>query len=156
MAAGADGTVLLAEGDPRAALGSLRRAAAFWFDLDAPYELARVRLCIALALRQIGDVETAELERDAARRVFEGLGAIPDVRRVDAIGGGPGVQADGLSTREIEVLRLLAHGMTNRTIAGDLGISERTVDRHVSNIFVKLDVSSRSAATAYAFEHGLV
>ena len=149
------GTVLLAEGNPRAALGALRAAAANWQKIDAPYESARVRVTIGLAMRQLGDADSAELEFDAARRVFGALGALPDLTRLDALTGATAVRPDGLSGREVEVLRLLAAGKTNRSIAADLGISERTVDRHVSNVFTKLDVSSRSAATAYAYEHDL-
>ena len=99
------------------------------------------------------------IEADAAREVFERLGAAPDLARLDAAAGstsaGTGPPA-GLSTREVEVLRLVAAGLTNRAIADALTISERTVDRHVSNIFTKLDVSTRAAATAFAYEHDLV
>lgn len=152
----ADGAVLLAEGDARAALFAMRSASSAWEELDAPYEAARVRMGIGLALRQLGDTDSAELEFEAARRVFRDLGAGPDLVRLDALAVAAPGRPDGLSAREAEVLRLLAAGKTNRSIAADLGISERTVDRHVSNIFTKLDVSSRSAATAYAYEHGLV
>jgi DNA-binding CsgD family transcriptional regulator len=155
ISARAEGAVLLAEGDGRTALALLRRASAIWRDLDAPYESARVRVDIGLALRQLGDVETAALEFDVARRVFRELGAEPALARLEALIGSTAARADGLSAREVEVLRLLAAGRTNRAIAAELGISERTVDRHVSNLFTKLDVSSRSAATAYAYEHGL-
>lgn len=148
-----DGVVLLAEGDARGALAALRGAAAIWHELDAPYESALVRVCVGLALRELGDADSAELEFDAARRVFLGLGAGPDLARLDVVVAGTGARSDGLSAREVEVLRLLAAGKTNRSIADALGISERTVDRHVSNIFTKLDVSSRSAATAYTYEH---
>jgi DNA-binding CsgD family transcriptional regulator len=151
----AQGAVLLAEGDARAALGALRTASATWHQLDAPYEVARVRVWIGVALRQLGDVDSAELEFEAARRMFRDLGAAPDLARVDTLSGAAATGPQGLSAREVEVLRLVAAGKTNRAIAEDLGISERTVDRHVSNIFTKLDVSSRSAATAYAYEHGL-
>ena len=144
-----------AEGNPRAALGALRAAAANWQKIDVPYESARVRVTIGLAMRQLGDADSAELEFDAARRVFGALGALPDLTRLDALTGDTAVRPDGLSAREVEVLRLLAAGKTNRSNAADLGISERTVDRHVSNVFTKLDVSSRSAATAYAYEHDL-
>jgi DNA-binding NarL/FixJ family response regulator len=118
--------------------------------------MARVRMGIGLALRQLGDADSAELEFEAARRVFRDLGAAPDLTGLESATGSPPRRSDGLSVREVEVLRLLAEGKTNRTIAADLGISERTVDRHVSNIFTKLDVSSRSAATAFAYEHKLV
>jgi len=158
MAAHAEGVLLLVEGDAGAALGPLRRAAATWREHGAPYEIARVRVSIGAALRQLGDEETAALEFDEARRVFRELGARPDLARLDAATGdqpAPGTPDHGLSGREVEVLRLVAAGLTNRAIAADLGISERTVDRHVSNIFTKLDVSSRAAATAFAVEAGV-
>jgi DNA-binding CsgD family transcriptional regulator len=155
IAGRAHGAVLLAEGDARTALGALRGASVTWQQFEAPYEAARVRALIGVALRQLGDVDSAELEFEAARRVFRGLGATPDLARLDAMAGAVNTSPSGLSAREVEVLRMLAAGKTNRAIAAELGISERTVDRHVSNIFTKLDVSSRSAATAYAYEHGL-
>ncbi|HLO34646.1 MAG TPA: LuxR C-terminal-related transcriptional regulator, partial [Candidatus Deferrimicrobium sp.] len=151
----ADGTVRLARDEPLAALAALRRAAELWRTLDAPYESARVREGIGLACRALGDAESAGMSLEAARAAFERLGATPDVRRLDRIAAAapnPG----GLSARELEVLRQLSRGATNREIAVALGISERTVDRHVSNIYTKLDVSSRAAATAFAFEHRLV
>jgi DNA-binding NarL/FixJ family response regulator len=151
----AEGAVLLGEGKLDAALRVLRRASAGWQQMDAPYESARVRALIAQALRSLGDSETAGLEFEAARRVFDSLGAAPDVARVDALLGSERPRSDGLSAREVDVLRLLAAGRTNRAIASELGISERTVDRHVSNIFSKLDVSSRVAATAYAYDHDI-
>jgi DNA-binding NarL/FixJ family response regulator len=151
----AEGTVLLAEGKLDDALRVLRRASAGWQRLDAPYESARVRVLLGQALRSLGDRETAGLEFGGARHVFESLGAAPDVARVDALAGIERSRPDGLSAREVDVLRSLADGKTNRAIASELGISTRTVDRHVSNIFAKLDVSSRSAATAYAYEHDI-
>ncbi len=151
----AEGAVLLAEGNAKAALRVLRRAASGWRDMDAPYERARVRVLLGQTLQAIGDREGAELEFEAARRVFQSLGAAPDVARVEALSRTDGARPDGLSAREVDVLRLLAAGKTNRAIASELGISERTVDRHVSNIFAKLDVSSRAAATAYVYEHDL-
>jgi ATP/maltotriose-dependent transcriptional regulator MalT len=157
IAVRADGSVGLAEGDARAALALLRRAWDLWLELDAPYESARVRIQIALACRSLGDAETADLELGAARAVLAQLGAVRDVAQVDElIARTEAVRDSPLSPREIEVLRLLAHGRTNREIAAELGISERTVDRHVSNLFAKLDVSTRSAATAHAYEHRLV
>jgi len=136
----------------REALRTLRRAFALWQELDAPFEAARVRVAIGRALRALGDEETAELELAAARRVFEDLGAAPALADLDRLSG---TSAHGLSPRELEVLRHLAGGRTNRDIAEELGISERTVDRHVSNLYTKLDVSTRAAATAWAYEHGL-
>jgi DNA-binding NarL/FixJ family response regulator len=151
----ANGAVLLAEGDTRAALEALRRAFVAWQRLEAPYDTARVRVLIARSLRHLGDDETAAFELEAARTTFRELAAGPDLARVEALLGLEAGRPDGLSPRELEVLRLLAVGRTNREIASELGISERTVDRHVSNIFTKVDVSTRSAATAYAFEHEL-
>ncbi len=155
-AALAGGSAQLAAGDPREALATLRRSASLWQDLDAPYELARVRVRIGLACRALGDEDTAALELAAARDTFLELGATPDVRKVDAITGTAPPLAGRLSAREAEVLRHLAGGATNREIAITLGISERTVDRHVSNIYTKLDVSSRAAATSFAYEHRLM
>ena len=112
-------------------------------------------ILIARALQRLGDEETAAFELEAALATFRRLGAASDLEGVEAMLGGRSVRPDGLSPREVEVLGLLAAGKTNREIAGELGISERTVDRHVSNIYAKVDVSTRSAATAYAFEHHL-
>jgi DNA-binding CsgD family transcriptional regulator len=150
----AEGTALVAEQDGHAALEVLRRAWSEWQDLDAPYDAARTRVLMAIACQLQGDAQPAEMELDAARWVFEELGAAPDVARVRQLSrsSDPGT----LTAREAEVLRLVATGMTNRAIAAELFLSEKTVARHVSNIFTKLDVSSRAAATAYAYEHGLV
>jgi DNA-binding CsgD family transcriptional regulator len=157
IASRAAGTVQLAEGDAHGALATLRRAWELWLDLEAPYESARVRVQIGMSCQGVGDADTAELELAAARTVFADLGAVRDVARVDdLLARVDAVRGSGLSRREIEVLRLVADGRTNRDIASELGISERTVDRHVSNLFSKLDVSTRSAATAYAYEHHLV
>jgi DNA-binding CsgD family transcriptional regulator len=157
VAAATIGAVLLAEDDARAALGSLRNAGSAWRELDAPYESARVRVLIGLACRALGDEGTAELELDAARRTFEELGAVAEVERMQALAGtATKALSGGLTTRELEVLALVASGMTNRAIASELVLSEKTVARHLSNIFTKLGISSRSAATAYAYEHGLV
>jgi DNA-binding NarL/FixJ family response regulator len=152
----AAGAIGLAEGEPAAALEALRRACTRFQDLDAPYDAARVRVHIGLVYRALGDDDSAEMELDAARSVFERLGAAPDLVRVEelrrsAVSG----TAAGLTPREVEVLRLVATGKTNRAIAAELFLSEKTVARHVSNIFTKLGVSSRSAATAYAYQHDL-
>jgi len=158
MRAQARGAVLLGERQAQAALAALRDAAAGWRDLEAPYETAQVRALIGLAHRALGDEDTAAVELDAARHAFAALGAAPDMRRVDQLMGqteSPEA-SDQLTTREVEVLRLVATGRTNRAIAERLGISEKTVARHVSNIFTKLDLSSRAAATAYAFQHDLL
>jgi DNA-binding CsgD family transcriptional regulator len=154
MAAEARGRVAVAGEDHRGALGSLRRAAQAWQQLDAPYEAARARSLVALACRELGDEDTATLELEGARAVFEELEAARDLARVDALVSPE--HADnpyGLTDRELEVLRHLSAGATNKAIAAELVLSVRTVDRHVSNIFTKLGVSSRSAATAYAHEH---
>jgi DNA-binding NarL/FixJ family response regulator len=152
----AAGAVLLAEGDPAAALEALRRACTRFQELDAPYDAARVRVHIGLGYRALGDHDTAEMELDAARSVFERLGAAPDLARVEELTGSAASEtAAGLTPREVEVLRLVATGKTNRAIAAELFLSEKTVARHVSNIFTKLGVSSRSAATAYAYQHDL-
>jgi DNA-binding NarL/FixJ family response regulator len=156
-AAHAQGAVLLAEGDARAACAALRRAWTVWRVLEAPYEAARVRVLIGLGCRTFGDQDTAEMELDAARWAFQQLGALPDLARVPGLSRTTAHQAiGGLTAREMQVFRLLATGKTNRTIAAELVISEKTVARHVSNIFAKLGVSSRAAATAYAYEHDLV
>jgi ATP/maltotriose-dependent transcriptional regulator MalT len=157
VAAHATGAVLLAGGDARAALVSLRRALTAWQELQAPYEAARARVLIGLAHRQLGDTDTAEMELDAACRVFRQLGAAPEVARVEALSRTAKPKtAGGLTAREAQVLRLVAAGKSNQAIAADLVISEHTVARHVQNIFAKLGVSSRSAATAFAFKHGLL
>ena len=155
MATRAEGAVRLAEGDVEGGLATLRRAWEAWRDLDAPYEAARVRARTADVCRELGDHDCAALETEAARRVFERLGATVDLARLSVRPHG-GSLPNGLSAREAEVLRLVATGLTNRAIAASLTISERTVDRHVSNIFIKLEVSTRAAATAFAYEHSLV
>jgi DNA-binding CsgD family transcriptional regulator len=157
MSAHAEGAVDLAEGDTRAALLPLRHAWQMWQELEVPYEAARVRVLLGLACRTLGDDDTAALELEAARDVFEQLGAAPDLARADSLTRrAASVDARGLTPRELQVLRLLAAGRTNKAIAAELVLSERTVDRHVSNIFTKLGVSSRSAATAYAYKQQLV
>jgi DNA-binding CsgD family transcriptional regulator/tetratricopeptide (TPR) repeat protein len=153
----ATGAVLLAEGNTRTALTALRRAVAEWCELEVPYEAARARVLIGLACRSSGDQATTQMELDAARSVFRDLGAGPDLASVEALSLQPAHRAaGGLTAREVEVLTLLATGRTNRAIATELSISEKTVAAHVSNTFTKLGVSSRSAATAYAYTHDLV
>jgi DNA-binding CsgD family transcriptional regulator len=157
MAAYARGAGELAAGDAQAALIALRRASQVWQELEAPYEAARTRVLIGLACRALGDDDTAALELEAARGAFAELEAAPDLARVDSFAHrGRPVETHGLTPRELQVLRLVAAGETNRAIAAELVLSERTIDRHVSNIFTKLRLSSRAAATAYAYEHGLV
>jgi DNA-binding CsgD family transcriptional regulator len=156
IAAQACGAVALAEGDAQAAIGPLRRAFDVWQRIEAPYAAARVRVLIGLACRALGDEEGACLEIDAAKAVFERLGAAPDLARIESLKGGSSAHVHGLTPRELQVLRLVAGGATNKTIASQLFLSEKTVDRHVSNILTKLDVSSRTAAAAFAYQHKLV
>jgi DNA-binding CsgD family transcriptional regulator len=157
MAAHARGAVELAEGRTQVALSILREAFELWQQGEAPYETAQVRLLIALACRELADVESADLEFDAARVLFERLGATPDLARLDSLHN-RAKQANrrGLIARELQVLRQIAAGKTNKAIAAELFVSERTIDRHVSNIFTKLGVTSRAAATAYAYNHKLL
>ena len=156
-AASARGAVALSAGDAPAALVALRRAWEAWQELEASYEAARTRVLVGLACRALGDEEAAALELEAARSVFERLGAAPDLRRVDALAAGDApTDAHGLTPRELEVLRLVAAGSSNREVAAQLVISEHTAARHLQNIFAKLGVSSRTAASAFAFEHGLI
>jgi ATP/maltotriose-dependent transcriptional regulator MalT len=148
----ANGAVALADGDAPTALASLRDAQRLWHELDVPYEVARTRELIARSCVLLGDEEAAVLELAAARELFDRLGAAPDLTRISAK-----VSAShGLSNRELEVLRLVASGKSNREIASSLVISEHTVARHLQNIYAKLGLSSRTAATAFAFEHELV
>ena len=153
----ARGAVLLTGGDARTALVALRGAWRVWRDLQAPHEAARVRVLVGLACRALGDEEAAALELDAARGVFAELGAAPDLARLEALARTEAASnAHRLTARELQVLRLLATGKTNHAIATDLVLAEKTVHRHVSNIFAKLGVSSRAAATAYAYQQRLV
>jgi ATP/maltotriose-dependent transcriptional regulator MalT len=152
IVAHAEGAVALADGDARSAVASLRYAQRVWLELDAPYEVARTRELIAQACIALGDDEAGRLELDSARELFERLGAAPDLGRVSVRGD----TKYGLSERELEVLRLVASGKSNRAIASTLVISEHTVARHLQNIYAKLGLSSRAAATAFAFEHELV
>ncbi|HEY9425503.1 MAG TPA: LuxR C-terminal-related transcriptional regulator [Microterricola sp.] len=152
-----DGAVLIAEGDAAAALPRLRRAWMQWQQLDAPYEAARCRVLAASACRALGDEELAAMEFDAAQIVFMELGALSELAALDALSRVEHGEAAGpLTVREVEVVRLVADGLTNRAIATALFLSEKTVARHLSNVFAKLGISSRAAATAYAYEQGLV
>jgi DNA-binding CsgD family transcriptional regulator len=153
----ARGAVLLAEGDARAAVVALRGAWQAWRELEAPYEAARVRVLVGLGCRALGDEEAASMELEAARTVFAQLGAVPDLARLEALAHREAAwKAHGLTERELQVLRLVATGATNHAIASQLFVAEKTVDRHVSNIFTKLGVASRAAATAYAYQHRLL
>jgi DNA-binding CsgD family transcriptional regulator len=164
IAAHARGSLRLAEGNPNAVPEPARYAFAVWQRIGAPYLAARLRVLLARACHALGDAEGARLELEAAREVFERLGARPDVANAEAIGAG--LEGDpkskrtannhGLTERELQVLRLIASGRTNKAIARELSLSEKTIDRHASNIFTKLGVSTRAAATAFAYEHALI
>jgi DNA-binding NarL/FixJ family response regulator len=148
-------SVAVARADAEDALAAARNSADAWARLSAPYEVARCRVLIGRALRLLGDAESAIADLAEARSAFAGLGAVPAEHDVAVLLGkerAPG----GLSPREIEVLRLVAAGRSNPEIAAALVLSEKTVARHLSNIFAKLDVGSRTAAAAFAFEHHLV
>ena len=153
-AAQVSGMVQLSRGQAEGALPALRRACRSWLDLDAPYETARVRVLLAEAYRALGDSDAATLELDAATAALTELGAAVDIRRADRLRGRSVLPA-GLTAREAEVLARVAAGSSNRDIATALFISEKTVARHLSNIFDKLGVSSRTEAAAFAFNHGL-
>jgi DNA-binding CsgD family transcriptional regulator len=146
------GAVSLANGQGVVALGALRLACEAWQQLEVPYETARTRVLLAKAYRLLGDDDAAARECAAARTVFERLRADPDLRALDASDAAAG----GLTPREVEVLRLVASGQSNREVAANLVISEKTAARHVANIYAKLGLSSRSAATAFAHKHALV
>jgi ATP/maltotriose-dependent transcriptional regulator MalT len=153
----AAGAVRLAEGDLSAALASIRTSFDLWRDLNIPYEVAVTRALMAATYKELGDERGAAIELESARNTFEQLGARPALSRLDrSLRPLAHPITGGLTGRELEVLRLIASGSTNRAIAGTLVLSEKTVARHVSNIFTKLGLSSRAAATAYAYEHHLV
>jgi DNA-binding CsgD family transcriptional regulator len=156
MSARATGAVLLAEHDAKGALAELRRAWSLWCELDAPYEAARTRVLMAGACKELDDCDTAKLELELAREVFQRLAAAPDLARLESLllqkSSSP---TTVLTAREVQVLKLVSSGKRNRAIAAKLGISEKTVARHISNIFNKLGISSRAAATAFAYQHQL-
>jgi ATP/maltotriose-dependent transcriptional regulator MalT len=156
----AEGAALLAAGRPQSALDVLRRAQRGWTELDLPHPCAQTRLLAGTCLRALGHEQAAGLEIEAALECFERLGAAPDLARADRLAAAatpPEVAPAGpLTDREVEVVRLAAGGHTNRAIAGQLCLSEKTVARHLANIYAKLDVPSRAAATAYAYDHGLI
>ncbi len=156
MAGQAIGAVELAAGNAQGALAPLRRAHRIWQELEVPYEAARVRVLVALACRALGDREGSDLELEAARAVFGKLGAAQPPVGLPAAAGASPPPRHRLTARELQVLRLVAAGKTNRAIGVELFLSEKTIDRHVSNIFSKLGVSSRTAATAYALQHELI
>jgi DNA-binding NarL/FixJ family response regulator len=152
--AAAEARMLLASGDAAAALDATRTAAHAWQALDAPYERARSRVSAGRALMELGDRDAALAEFRAAREVFLALGADPALAELAEVMGDR--RAGVLTAREVEVLRLVSTGLTNRAIGERLSLSEKTVARHLSNIFGKLGLSTRAAATAYAYENGLV
>ncbi|RCW40732.1 LuxR family transcriptional regulator [Halopolyspora algeriensis] len=150
----ARGSVLLATHEPRAAVAALREACTLWSELDVPYEAARSRVLLGSARLLLGDEDTARLELDAAESVFRALGATPDLRQPSRA---PGAASAGeLTERELQVIALVSAGKSNRDIATQLVLSEHTVRRHLQNVFAKLGVSSRAAATRYAVQHNLV
>lgn len=161
MADQARARVALAEGDAGSCLGHARSAWQAWHELEAPYEAAMSRVLVARACLHLGDADSADLELRTARETFARLQAAPDVREVDAIlrdtSAAPrSGDVWGLSPRELEVLGLLVSGRTNRQIADEMVISEHTVARHLQNLFTKLGVTSRTAASTFAFEHDLL
>jgi len=154
-----EGAVLLAEQRPDAALEALLRARQRWTELDVPHACAHTRVLAGRCLDALGDREGADLEFQAARECFERLGAATDLAALDELAVSActvAPRAGGLTDREVEVVRLVAAGHTNRAIAGRLYLSEKTVARHLANIYAKLDVQSRAAATAYAYDHDLL
>jgi DNA-binding NarL/FixJ family response regulator len=154
MSAYAAASVELITDHDQEALTDARQSCRLWNDIGSPYETARARVLIGRALRNLGDEDSAAAELGVARRAFVDLGATPAVQEIDRMlrRALPG----GLTEREAEVLRLVAAGRSNHDIASLLVLSPKTVERHLSNIFVKLEVSSRTAAAAYAHEHGLM
>jgi ATP/maltotriose-dependent transcriptional regulator MalT len=154
MAKYAAATVHLASGEREAALSNARESSRIWSDVGSPYESARARVLVARALRELGDEDSAATEFAVARRTFAEVGAAPAAHEVDQLLGR--TRPGGLTEREVEVLRLVAAGRSNHEIADILVLSQKTVERHLSNIFTKLSVPSRTAAAAYAHEHGLM
>ena len=154
MARYAAATVHLASGETEDALSNARESSRLWSEVGSPYESARARVLVARALRELGDEDSATAEFAVARRTFAEVGAAPAAHEVDRLLGRE--RPGGLTEREVEVLRLVAAGRSNHEIADVLVLSQKTVERHLSNIFTKLDVPSRTAAAAYAHEHGLM
>jgi DNA-binding NarL/FixJ family response regulator len=151
----ARGAVLLSEGEVQAALNELRTACLRWQKLNAPYDVARVRVLLARSYEALGDRNAAELELQAAEQVFRSLGATLDLRAIEEWRRPSHASSHGLTERELEVLKLVSAGRTNRNIADALTISEKTVARHLTNIYGKLGLTSRTEAARFAFEHGL-
>ncbi len=160
LALHARGTVELAEGNAADAAVTLRMAFHGLLQVGAPYLAAQARVSLACACQALGDEDGAMLEAQAARVEFQSLGAMFDVAEIERLSRSADatvtLNPGGLTTRELEVLRLVAVGKTNKLIARELCLSEKTVDRHLSNILAKLAVPSRAAATAYAYEHHLL
>jgi DNA-binding NarL/FixJ family response regulator len=154
MAGYAAGALALAEDRPDDALKALRAALQSWQELGWPYETARTRVLVGRSMRELGDEESAVAELGASARALAALGATPAAQEADRLLA-PGLLPGGLTAREAEVLRLVAAGGSNAEIAETLFLSEKTVARHLSNIFTKLNVPSRTAAAAYAFDHGI-
>jgi DNA-binding NarL/FixJ family response regulator len=152
--AAAEARMLLAAVDPSSALDAARDAIDAWQALGAPYERARSMVTAGRALLEVGDRDAALAEFRGAREVFAVLGADPALAELADLMGDR--RAGVLTAREVEVLRLVSTGLTNRAIGARLSLSEKTVARHLSNIFGKLGLSTRAAATAYAYENGLV
>lgn len=150
------GTLAVVDADFPTAVGLLQSSLKVWLNLQAPHEEALTRIELGAAYRGLGDDDSAQLEFDTARALLTGLGAAPDLARVDPLIPRLAPANEDLSLRELQVLRLLSRGESNRSIADSLYISVRTVDRHVSNLYSKLGVSNRAAATAYAYDHGLL
>lgn len=146
--------VELAAGHPDRALARLRPAIEDFTAVTAPYEAARSRMLLGQAYTALGDDTSGMLELTAAATAFARLGTRPAAQQVARLlrHDRPG----GLTARELEVLRLVAAGTSNAGIATALVLSEKTVARHLSNIFGKLGVSSRTAAAAFAYAHDLV
>jgi DNA-binding CsgD family transcriptional regulator/tetratricopeptide (TPR) repeat protein len=156
LASQAGAQVSLAEGDATAALRDARSAWRIWYSLEAPYHAAGCRVLAGRACALLGDPDTAAMEFEAAKAEFSDLGGTPAVAEVLELTGEKPKDSCSLTAREMEVLRLVAGGHSNRIIARELYLSEKTVARHVSNILSKLAVPSRAAATSHAFEHGLI
>jgi DNA-binding CsgD family transcriptional regulator len=153
-ATSARGRLQLAQGDP-AACATLRNAVTRWTDLGVPYEIATARTLLGQACRLDGDAAGAAAAFEAARQLFDSLGVRLDARDSQPVAGPPALPA-GLTAREAEVLRLVAAGRTNKEVAIVLFLSDKTIARHLSNIFTKAGVSTRAAATAFAFEHDMI
>jgi DNA-binding CsgD family transcriptional regulator len=153
----AAGDVLLSEDNATAASTALRHALSIWRDLEAPYEAAQTRVLLARAYRKLGDEDASAIELSASRDTFRNLGAVADLKQVETLSSAiPPMLSGPLTARETQVIRLVAEGKTNKAVANALGVSEKTVARHVSNIFTKLDLTSRAAATAYAYRNKIV